>query len=184
MNTSNLFVELIIIGIGFTLSFLFGLYCIGLFNLELLTSAKLEGLILVPILISVVYSLGIVADRIADSLFTWQGNKIRQKYYPDRNKILEDKSLIFLENSPLAEMILYGRSRMRICRGWMLNLILLLPSMNYFFIKLNPQENAFLVLVNLILMLLIILFYFSWIRLTDSEYDKLKELGEIRRKKD
>ncbi len=183
MSTSNLFVELIIIGIGFTLSFLFGLYCMDVVKLELLTSVKMDGLIILPILISVVYSLGIVADRIADGLFTWQGNKIREKYYPDRNKVLEDKSIILLEDSPLAEMILYGRSRMRICRGWMLNLVMLLPSMNYFFIKLNPQPDAFLVLVNFMLMLLIVLFYFSWIKLTDSEYDKLKELSKIRRKK-
>lgn len=180
MKTTNLFVELIVIGVGFSLGVLLlflGLSSYGPQDLENLL--KINDSVLITCLLSVIYSLGIVVDRCADSLSICFVNKIRSRFYQERKGVLEDKFLILEKGDYLIDLIEYNRSRMRICRGWILNLLLLIPSTNIFMVSLHISQFSSYLLINLASLILLMGFSFSWYKLTWSEYEKLTVLRPI-----
>lgn len=183
MKTTNLFVELVIIGIGFTMVIALAFFCLEILDKETIEQiSKVESIVLLPILLTIAYTLGIVADRMADRLFTFPRKKVRNMFYAHRVNILRDKSLLFTTSNPLVDMILYGRSRMRICRGYVLNLVLLIPFLNWFLFKLDTVPTTYLI-TNVFLIIFIFLFYFSWQMLVKGEYEKLIELSKIQRRR-
>ncbi|MFN8413695.1 MAG: hypothetical protein U0Z26_15035 [Anaerolineales bacterium] len=133
MGTTELFVELIVIGIGAVIWILLGTFSI--FGYSWVPG---EGFLSVPTLIpflSLVYIVGIVTDRIADVLFEATVPKLQKKYYSSSDNARDDRRLIYSKNEYLANLIEYGRSRLRICRGWAFNAAaLILISANFFIV--------------------------------------------------
>lgn len=131
MSTTDLFVELLIIGVG---------AAIGLFLLVLTVFGygwlAWDGLLSLPALLpilAIVYVLGIVVDGFSDRLFEkiWHDNLFRH-YYTDRQTYFNDRRTLYLHAKNLADLLEYGRSRLRICRGWTVNSVLILISLNLF----------------------------------------------------
>ena len=129
MNTTNLFVELVVIGAGVSLWLLlltgglFGYAWVSLDQARLVASA-------IPAL-ALTYVFGIVWDRISDALFErWWVDDLRAAYFPDRAAYYEARRLILTKSPPLSELLEYGRSRLRICRGWTLNAVMIALSLN------------------------------------------------------
>lgn len=125
MATTRLFVELLVIGIGVAvwLSFLLA----TIFNLRLdLRWWGLEG---APVFafFGIAYVLGILVDRAAYSLFQPLEKHHREKILgEDPEPPVEDRErFILVQSSALRDQILYNRSRLRICRAWMLNFFLI-----------------------------------------------------------
>ena len=181
MNTTNLFVELIVIGIGaatWIALFVFSFFGIGwVTSLETLFSFT----VLIPAL-SVVYVLGIITDRIADFCFEkMRGNTLRSKWFQNINDYYRSRRLVYTGSERLGDLLEYGRSRMRICRGWALNAVLILVSFNLFMSVQTPQiQNK--PLLWLAASLTLALFaggsYFAWLNLTVAEYRKVKQHAE------
>ena len=122
MSTTNLFVELIVIGIGAMLWLI--LLTLALFGFQWL-QFKVEILVALVIpLLSLIYLLGIIVDRIADSIFEriWS-KQIRKTVYQESNQqnFYNDRRLVLSQQNPITERLLYAQSRTRICRGWSLN---------------------------------------------------------------
>ncbi len=144
MNTTNLFVELMIIGIGAVSAI--GLAVIGclqpgtipLATLGMETAATI--LTLAPLL-ALTYVVGILIDRIADVIFKhFWANRLRGRYFGSEDGSEDDgtdayhlaRRMVLVGPDRLARLIEYGRSRMRICRGWTINGMLLFVAWNVF----------------------------------------------------
>ncbi|MBX2865970.1 MAG: hypothetical protein KTR27_20660 [Leptolyngbyaceae cyanobacterium MAG.088] len=176
MNTTDLFVELIVIGVGATIWVV--LLVLGIFGYGWVPFDHLLALpSLLPIL-AITYIFGIVTDRAADSLFdtVWKSKLVQQFYVKDGDDY-DDRRYIYLRSERLASLLEYGRSRLRICRGWVLNTTLILISLDVFILRqvsgVSTQIAMFL-FSNLFLILLIYGLWFSWKQLTLADYRKVK----------
>ncbi|MBD2465132.1 hypothetical protein H6G89_29425 [Oscillatoria sp. FACHB-1407] len=183
MSTTELFVELIIIGMG---SAIWIFLLIGsIFGLSWIDSNQLLSLpALIPFL-ALTYVVGIVFDRIADTLFEriW-AEKLFNQYYKNKTDFYDDRRIIYIHEGRLANLLEYGRSRLRICRGWTLNLILILLTLNLFAwtritdANLKIQVSAF---GSLFCILLACGTWFSWYRLVLNDFRRVKEQAQFLR---
>lgn len=124
MATTQLFVELLMIGIGAAIWLTFLLAVI----LRLPWGSPLPDLTAVHLtaLSGVAYVVGIVVDRLAWSAFRFAENRHRDQVFGmDQDPSAEDKEkFVLVSSSSLREQIVYNRSRLRICRSWILNFAL------------------------------------------------------------
>lgn len=186
MNTTNLFVELIVIGVGATLWIV--LLILSLFGYAWV---PFDGLLSLPALIpilSVIYVLGIVVDRLADALFEqiWKEGLLAKVYMQaNRNdQYRNDRRLLYTESDRLADLLEYGRSRLRICRGWVVNSVLILVAMNLFiWLRLEPALPRLQVSLvgSGLLFLLILGLWLSWRHLVLTDYRKTKDQAQFLR---
>ena len=181
MNTTNLFVELIVIRVG-TAAWLF-LLVLSVFGYGWVQADQLlSPFSAIPIL-AVVYVLGIITDRVADTVFErfWI-NDLRDRYFADKGDYYNARRLILTQSENLSDLLEYGRSRLRICRGWAVNAILILVSLNPF-LWLRFEDSHLGLSISIFASLLLVLFavaaWFSWYKLTSSEYRKVKEQAKF-----
>ena len=176
MNTTDLFVELIVIGVGATIWV--ALLVLGVFGYTWVPFDHLFALpSLLPIL-AITYIFGIVTDRVADNLFdnVWKA-KLAKQFYGQDGDDYDDRRYIYLRSERLAGLLEYGRSRLRICRGWALNTLLILVSLDLFILRQISGVStrlSMLVFSNGFLLLLIYGLWFSWQQLTLADYRKVK----------
>ena len=177
MGTTELFVELIVIGIGAVIWIVLGTFSI--FGYTWIPNDELFSVsTLIPFL-SLVYIVGIVTDRIADVLFEaiWVP-KLQKKYYSSSALARDDRRLIYSSNEFLANLIEYGRSRLRICRGWAFNGVLIMIAANFFIatqISGRDLQNKLFIWVNLLVGFVAYFSWYSWYRLQDTQYRRLKD---------
>ncbi|NJN87539.1 MAG: hypothetical protein HC881_16045 [Leptolyngbyaceae cyanobacterium SL_7_1] len=176
MSTTELFVELIIIGMGAAI-WLF-LLIASIFGVAWVDADKLLSLPALIPLLSVIYVLGIVIDRVADTLFerVW-GRRLLRNYYENQDRFHEDRRILYLQGERLANLLEYGRSRLRICRGWVLNSVLILLSLNLFTWTsiAEPLRVQVAIVGSLFCLGLIYGTWFSWYKLTLNDFRRVKE---------
>jgi hypothetical protein len=180
MQTTNLFVELLLIGFG---AAIWLLQLLGFADIHFTDMAKEfpnQQIIWAGLAIAILYILGILTDRIADHLMDKRNRKILMKIYDnDYEQLLKDRTFLFKEASPLVEYLAYGRSRMRICRGWLFNLVPIIILGNIQMIgKISGLKVFFF---NLFGVLFLVGFYFAWRKLTAKEYGKVRRVSRILR---
>jgi hypothetical protein len=181
MSTTNLFVELIVIGVSaftwFVLT-IFSAFGYAWVPKDLLFSPSAA----VPIL-AVIYVLGIISDRIADTVFHWiWSDDLRESYFQNRVEYYNARGLILTRSERLSDLLEYGRSRLRICRGWAFNLILIAISFNTFlWMNLSDKSTTWPISIFGSLSLLVFAFaaWFAWQKLVKTEYRKTKEQAEF-----
>ncbi len=180
MSTTSLFVELIVIGSGVflwlatTALALFGAGAVPISQTVLIASA-------IPAL-SVIYVLGIVWDRLADWLFgrLW-GDGLRSSEFDNIGEYYDARRLILTGSPALSELLEYGRSRLRICRGWALNAPLIGVSLEYVLLTtpdLVANTLAACVAAAVFSSALTFGCWFAWSSLTRSEYRKVREQAQ------
>ena len=174
MNTTNLFVELIVIGVGAVIwVLLLALSVIGYpgFSLDL----DFWPIFLMPFL-AITYLLGIITDRVADSLIEYIWNDdLRDSYFENREQYYNARRIIFLKSEKMTDLLEYGRSRLRICRGWVFNGLAIAGSLLVF--KHNwATDVSDIVYFGCVLSLSLSVFsFYSWRMLTKVEYKKIRE---------
>jgi hypothetical protein len=176
MGTTELFVELIVIGIGAAIWIVLGTF--SLFGFTWVPKEILSVPTLIPFL-SLVYIVGIVTDRIADVLFEaiW-APKLLKKYYSSSIAPRDDRRLIYSTNPFLANLMEYGRSRLRICRGWAFNAVLILIAANFFIatqVTGRDLQNKLYLWVNLLVGFVAFFSWYSWHQLQDMQYRRLRD---------
>jgi hypothetical protein len=175
VGTTNLFVELVVIGIG---AFAWvPLVVLAFFGWQWLPrEVVLSPNLLVPAL-SVVYLLGILTDRIADGLFEWLfARRLRAASFSTAEAYYSARRDVLAHEERMAALLEYGRSRMRICRGWTLNTLLTIIALNVFLamrIAWSPTAVRAQLFANIALVLLCVLSWYSRHRLAQTEYRKL-----------
>lgn len=181
MQTTNLFVELLLIGLG---AAIWVLLLAGLFGISIQDLQALAGnneVAWIGLAIGFLYVIGIVTDRIADHLMDKRNSKLLNSIYDNNyDQLVRDRAFLFKESSPLVDNMAYGRSRMRICRGWIFNLIPILILGNVYLISAG-QHFVKVLFFNIFGVLLMFGFYFAWKKLTLKEYGKLRKISEILR---
>lgn len=171
MSVTALFVELLVVGMGAAIWIALSLAAVLAYKFD----AKLlsDNPALLAALTAGVYVLGIVIDRIVRELFTATvETKARAAVFTidtlkrikhlvphleESNLSMALEKLIRARSAPLAERIEYNRSRLRICRAWVLHLLLIALSFsawNYRVRLLEPGTYAGLLALDVLLLIL------------------------------
>ncbi|MBA3354596.1 MAG: hypothetical protein H0U18_01400 [Pyrinomonadaceae bacterium] len=144
MKTTNLFVELVVVGTGATLFvvlLLFTLFGAQPWLYQWISKSD-DVASIIPVL-SLIYVLGIVVDKLAYRLFKNTEDHLRSNMFkvestePDKLKGYYDARhhLYTSPNTTAAiEAFEFGRSKIRICRGWTVNSVLIILALNFFMI--------------------------------------------------
>jgi hypothetical protein len=176
MNTTNLFVELIVIGMAavvwlcFLAASIFPLKPIELLSTTVSASA------LAPTL-AASYILGIAIDRLADFVFQHRDHKLRARRFSSSD-YQRARTVIYAQSESLSGWFQYCRSRLRICRGSAINTVLITIAVNAFIWTRRPApEQALLMSLTCSLagLTLAVGFWAAWERLTNSEYQRLEQ---------
>jgi hypothetical protein len=130
MKTTELFAELLVIGVGASCACLLVLLTLvpGLGHLI----SRLPAAAIIPSL-AVIYLIGILADRISDFAFDALVSRRRRGSCADDLLAWKNRrDAIMMSSSFFASLYAYSRSRQRILRAWTLNSIgLALSSLAY-----------------------------------------------------
>lgn len=177
MSTTSLFVELVVIGVG-ALAWVV-LLVLSVFGWNWVPTERVFSSVALVPLLSLIYVFGIVTDRIADALFeNWWTEDIRKKSFPDVEDYYMAQRLILTRSERFSKLLEYGRSRLRICRGWALNSMLIAIALNIFiWSRLGNSSLTFsLSLFGTVTCLLFaIASWFTWKKLSVTENRKMKE---------
>ena len=139
MNVTALFVELLVVGIG-TATWL-ALFLAAILKYKFDTNLLQDNPALIGTLTAIVYVLGIVVDRLVRDLFmptletkarmaVFTPERIKHikeiaPHIDERNLSMEIEKFIRAKSESLASKIDYNRSRLRICRAWVLHFVLI-----------------------------------------------------------
>ncbi|MEM9554472.1 MAG: hypothetical protein AAGC60_09445 [Acidobacteriota bacterium] len=179
MTTTHLFVELLVIGLG-ALIWL-GLLVAGLFGYEVgpLRGTWLSLETIFPLL-TIAYLVGILVDRAADFVFSfWDGRLLAREFggsRRDKTRYYELRRTLISEAPELWKHLEYGRSRLRICRGWFVNAVLIasvLTAACAFGRPLAGIHGFHLFLGDLLLLVLAMGCAACWYELNRKEYRKI-----------
>lgn len=170
---TNLFVELVVIGIGtvaWICLLILSIFDFGTLSFQLIT--PISAIYLIPIL-SIIYVLGIITDRFADILFMFFDKKIRKQIFCKGITYQETRCFLYTEGGSLKDLFEYGKSRIRICRGWAINSLLVLVFSNYFIA--NKVTDIYLVhklhlFCTFFFLILFICCGYIWYELTITAY--------------
>jgi hypothetical protein len=181
MATTNLFVELLVIGVG--AACWVGLLILAAFGLEFTQSELFSAYPALVSLLAVVYLLGIISDRVADFVFDkCFSSPLRVRFFECKRDYQDARRLVFDSSDRLADMHEYGRTRIRICRGWSLNAVLIAVCLNVFLQTRCAETQWFLDATRwgtAGCLLLAIAAWWSWRLLCVTEYLKIRENAEF-----
>ncbi len=177
MATTNLFVELVIIGTGAAFWLVFAILTV--FGYSWISFDRFVKLFSPPMLIpalSVVYILGIVVDRLADVLFRRWDESLMPGMFKTREEYQEAKARLYIKSDSLTKLFEYGRSRIRVCRGWAINAVLIACFLNLFlWLRLPPGDTRLkLSLFGTASMVFVLIGTLStWYELICNEYERV-----------
>ncbi|MBK6902257.1 MAG: hypothetical protein IPH04_05395 [Saprospirales bacterium] len=128
MNTTNYTIELLIAGISTTLWLL--LLSMAIWGNWLMAWLPAVGneLVTVLILFPFVYMIGVLGDRLSSGLVSPLEDRIRKRYFPSEDEYKRARSITYVRHEPLIKLFEYNSVRVRICRNWCFNGVLILIS--------------------------------------------------------
>lgn len=179
MSTTQLFVELVVIGVG-AVWWVFAWVCALLGTEWTATLPHIDaGLTAITTLVFS-YVLGIIVDRMADAFATPATGRLKVKYFGSIQKYREIKRQT-LTDATLAKQYEYSRSRLRICRGWAVNALLSIPALLLLIFRSSgtPPLEEFLQATVVATVLLALGSAFAWRQLLVSQYQHMKSLTEF-----
>ena len=178
MSTTNLFVELLVIGLGASAWVaLFLLTALG-YDAALVRSLLDEPVLAIPAL-AAAYLLGIITDRLADTLFlSLRMEEKRRRYGGGADQYFKDRALILANSESFTQQYEYGRSRQRICRGWTFNAVALLVASNLFLVANRaqiPNWPRLSFVTSVLLVAIAFGCWLSWEKLSSTELSRMKD---------
>ena len=183
MNTTNLFVELVVIGIGGICSL--SLIVLSLFGYDWIDwNILISSTMIIPLL-SITYLMGIILDRLADEIYSSYNKQLRLKIFYDNDTYHLARNYTYNYCSDrIYALFIYGRSRLRISRAWTINFILLGMSIILLVqTRLNHLSNQ--TQTSIIVMSIVfglsgaLISFFVWRKLALNDYKRLGETYNI-----
>jgi hypothetical protein len=171
MSTTQLFAELLVSGTGVVIWLAFLLaWGFQISFRELTSDASIFTL--API-VAIAYVFGIILDRMGYSIFRGSERRFRNRVVGSQESPhIKDKELYVLTNSKeLGLQINYNRSRLRICRSWIINFILIAISSALWGYSSNPSTAFYLPVA---IFLLGLATFFVWSRLVVDHYRNIQ----------
>lgn len=182
MATTQLFVELLINGFGVVvwLVFLFGL----VFNLPLDAILFPNTALVFPAVLAIAYVLGIVIDRAGRGLFRPLDFRNRDEVFgisPDPPAY--DRELYIWDNSqPLKDHAIYIRSRLRVCRSWVINFALIATFSLGWSWKVKMLALSKALVFSILCLLFSFVTFLVWKKLSKDYYQNIKSSYEFLRR--
>ena len=182
MNTTNLFVELIVIGIGTLFVLIFMI--LSVFGYEWIPWDKITSSTMLIPLLSVTYLLGIIIDRLADQIYRKWNRKLRLNHFSSNEEYHEARTYVYqFASERIISLFLYGRSRLRISRAWSLNCILLTMTIPLFICtRLSQIPNKIRISIIIFSIILFglgaIVTCLTWNKLAKNEFAIFSLYGE------
>ena len=176
MNTTSLFVELVVIGIG--AGFWIVLIVFAIFGYFWVPTGNMFSFMTAIPFLAMIYVLGKVSDRLIDKLFDkYWGSKIRESKFKDSVEYFRARRKVITSSDRMADIIEYSRSRLRICRGWAVHSLLIAISIPIFaYAQLSPAMADKVTLTGVsIFCLLALASFFGWKYLNSMQYLKIYE---------
>jgi hypothetical protein len=177
MNTTTLYAELIVVGSGtaiFIVLFFYSLLGDASWFSKLGDLSSIGSVVsLIPVL-SFFYLLGIVITNMGHLLFKSWGKRLRkEKLYKLKREYEEVRTILYTSaDKDLIEQFEFRRSKIRICRGWFINSILLIIALftNLWTGKIPDAIAWFWIIIVGLLMIGIRV---SWLNATNTELEWL-----------
>ena len=128
MNTTNYTIELLIAGISTTLWL--AILSVAIWGNWVANwyPAIDNELTIVLILFPFVYMIGVLGDRLASGLVSPLEDKIRKRFFATEAEYKKARSVTYIKHEALIKLFEYNSVRVRICRNWCLNGVLILIS--------------------------------------------------------
>lgn len=168
-----MFVEVLVVGIGF----LTGLGILAAAIAGPGNSRHLAPVAGTPLAagagLAFAYALGILIDRAADTVLAPVRRRLRARSFPSSAAYAQAR-LKLSAIAALSARADYARSRLRICRGWILNSLLVTLATDLALWRFPVQHRALLVAsASLAGVLAAVGFYLAWHAITATGYRKL-----------
>jgi hypothetical protein len=168
-----MFVEVLVVGIGFLTGL--GILAAAIAGPD--NTRKLAPVGGTPLAagaaLAFAYSLGILIDRAADTALARARRRLRVRSFPTSAAYAQAR-LTLAKNPALTARADYARSRLRICRGWVLNSILLTLATDLATERYSVEHRLLLLATVTVLgVLAAVGFYLSWHTITATGYRKL-----------
>src|SRR3954462_277360 len=121
MNTTDLIVEFLVIGIQVALWI--ALIFLLISGIDWLSAQNIKdfGAVIVALLIPISYPIGIFNDNFSDFLLKRWDNKYRAEFIKDESSSISRVRTLLNGDSPLSKLFEYQRMRIRISRSSSLN---------------------------------------------------------------
>lgn len=183
MSTTNLFVELIVIGLGALAALM--LTTMTIFGYEWIPWDKLTSSTMLIPFISVTYLLGIIIDRFADQIYNSWKRELRLKQFRNNDEYHQARTFVYqFANEQIILLFIYGRSRLRISRSWSINCIFLIITIPVFiWFRCSQLSNNTKILITIFSTLVFgagtLATYLTWNKLAKNDYKRLAETNKI-----
>lgn len=182
MKTTAIFAELLIVGLQAIVWLIFAglvFFEVSTIDTTLFDTLKSWAALITIFVLSLSYVIGIIIDRVADSLFSHVDNKLREKYLVKSNQSVADMRLyIMSKNEGVTDFLDYVRSRLRLARSTVLNVILIM-----FFIALwyftSSKSNSIIMFLLSFGIPLLTLTIFTWFRISKTYYKRLVQAFDL-----
>ncbi|MFE6475695.1 hypothetical protein [Streptomyces rochei] len=170
-----MFIEVLVVGIGFLTS----LVLLAAAAAGPDTAAKAAPIAgstaAAGVGLAAAYALGILLDRAADWALAPVRRRLRQDSFPSDGDYARARLTLATVPS-LAALADYARSRMRICRGWAVNCVLLTIASDCVLLRYEVgHRTLLLVLITTVGLALAAGFYRAWHTITATGYRKLAQ---------
>ncbi|MET8647675.1 hypothetical protein [Streptomyces sp. NPDC004675] len=170
-----MFVEVLVVGIGFVT----GLAMLAAAAAGPQNTAKAAPVVgstpAAGVGLAAAYALGILVDRAADKALAGVRRRLRHATFPS-DSVYAQARLALATVPSLVALADYARSRMRICRGWILNTALLTVAGDLLLLRYDVEHRTLLLALTTILGVgLTAGFYLSWRTITVTGYRKLAQ---------
>ena len=171
-----LFIEVLVVGVGASgAAFITACAVFGVRRVA--EVGKIDGTVLAAIGVSVSYILGIIVDRGADFLLRKPSEACRMRHFDTDADYDAARRLVHADPVSLGKYE-YSRSRMRVCRGWVLNWAALALAFIVWNIRdsdVNAGHGAVAISVCFLLALCLAS-YIAWLSIVRSAMRELAEL--------
>lgn len=134
MNITTLYAELVVVGTGAMIFILLFLYsCLGdpawLSKVKELPSLGGGVVVFLIPALSVIYLLGIVMTNLGHLSGEWVEERLRKSKLAGKYDAIRNRLYTLPDTKDLIEDFEFRRSKVRICRGWFLNSLLIITAL-------------------------------------------------------
>ncbi len=164
------------------------LFVAGLFEYKFDANLFLENPALIGTLVAIVYVLGVIVDRVIRGIFmpTFEQKAERgifskaiinhilkiAPYIREDNLSMELEKFIRTKSDALASKIDYNRSRLRICRAWVVHFVLIAASLTWWHFRVSIVGlDTYLWLVGIDILFLVLTWRTTFLLTRDHQKD-------------
>jgi hypothetical protein len=181
MAVGVIFVEILFTGLQ--ASIWFALILIAIFGTSWLDLNALKGWenLATLIVLAISYALGVMIDRVSDSLFSPLDHKLRKKIIPDKDAPVKEMRLFLIsKDDGTSKLLEYTRSRLRTARSTTVNIFCLFIGLIAY--RVMQQSSVFNMTTVFLLAVSIVgmaISYYSWQRHTKTYYLRLAQAYRV-----